>query len=144
MELEENLGGRGIVQIRCIRQAGQAEKDGRLSVGSFIVAVGDWGHYDFDSFEPNATKGENRFDEGERLVIVRSLADLEEVLLSRESDQLFFLWAIDREAPEVLSALGVPSYPENYSRSHFSGFQEFTFYGECKNRGYWCYKHLLC
>lgn len=124
MELEEDPGGRGIVQIRCIRQAGQAEKDGRLSVGSLIVAVGDWGHCDFGPFEPNATKAENRFDEGERPVIVRSLADLEEFILSREPDQLFFLWAIDRDAPEVLSALGVPnSHPENDSRSHFSGFK---------------------
>lgn len=127
MELEEDPGGRGIVQIRCIRQAGQAEKDGRLSVGSLIVAVGDWRHCDFDSSEPNATKTENRFDEGERPTILRSLADLEEAILSRESDQLFFLWAIDREAPEVLSAMGVPSYPENDSRSHFSGFNSSPF-----------------
>lgn len=127
MELEEDPGGRGIVQIRCIRQAGQAEKDGRLSVGSLIVAVGDWGYCDFDSSEPNATKVENRFDEGERPVIMRSLADLEEAILSREADQLFFLWAIDREAPEVLSALGVPNYPENDSRSLLSGFKSSPF-----------------
>ena len=43
MELEEDPHQRGVVRIRRLLQAGQAERDGRLSVGCLVVAVGDWG-----------------------------------------------------------------------------------------------------
>lgn len=43
VEIEEHPGHRGIVRVRQVLQAGQAELDGRLSAGCYIVAVGDWG-----------------------------------------------------------------------------------------------------
>ncbi|CAM9593631.1 unnamed protein product [Laminaria digitata] len=46
MELEEDPDQRGVVRIRRLLQAGQAEHDGRFSVGCLIVAVGDWAGHD--------------------------------------------------------------------------------------------------
>ncbi|CAM9618386.1 unnamed protein product, partial [Choristocarpus tenellus] len=42
MELEQDPSGKGLVQVRRILQAGQAEDDGRPSAGTLVVAVGDW------------------------------------------------------------------------------------------------------
>ena len=131
MELHEDPDRRGIVQVRRILQAGQAEQDGRLSVGSLIVAVGDWGGCNSATTGLTAGAFDNRIKSEERFVLVRSLVELEGASLSREPDQLFHLWAIDREAPEVVSALGAPNPTEGsrgptpgwYSRPHFSGLE---------------------
>ncbi|CAM9897537.1 unnamed protein product, partial [Discosporangium mesarthrocarpum] len=40
--------------------------------------------------------------------LVRSLADFEAAILGRSPDDLFFVWMVDRYAPEAMAALGEP------------------------------------
>ncbi|CAM9980255.1 unnamed protein product [Ectocarpus fasciculatus] len=137
VELEEYPGERGIVRVRRVLQAGQAELDGRLSAGCLIVAVGGW-----DKSSPNSTLRPNTaagagagvvaldgvdiygnldvpalrssaMDGGSgakahKSAIIRSLVDFEEAVSCREPDRLFVLWALDRHAPEAVAALGPP------------------------------------
>lgn len=142
IELEEHPGQRGIVQVRQVLQAGQAELDGRLSAGCFIVAVGDWG--DSSSSEPpprtpfdnspdaaafaaarvsNGTdtcgsldvsdlrsnaSGDGSGAKTHKPTMIRSLVEFEDAVSSRQPDRLFFIWALERQAPEAIAALGSP------------------------------------
>lgn len=137
VELEEYPGERGIVRVRRVFQAGQAELDGRLSTGCLIVAVGGWeessanntlrpntasgagdgdvaldgvdiyGNLDVPALRSSAMDGGSG-DRANKSVIIRSLADFEEAVSCREPDRLFVLWALDRHAPEAVAALGPP------------------------------------
>lgn len=116
VELEEESGGRGLVQVRRVLQAGQAEQDGRLRAGSLIVAAGDWD----DDQTPDGGSGvkcaafhtrgiaEQPNTRPRYPALIRSLAELEEALLHRVPDRLFVLWGLDRLAPEVVNCLGCP------------------------------------
>ncbi|CAM9275422.1 unnamed protein product [Ectocarpus sp. 6 AP-2014] len=137
VELEEYPGARGIVRVRRVLQAGQAELDGRLSAGCLIVAVGGWDEASVNSaLRPNTASGagaghvaldgvdiygnldvpalrSSAMDGGSGAkahdsAIIRSLADFEEAVSCREPDRLFVLWALDRHAPEAVAALGPP------------------------------------
>lgn len=126
IELEEYPGQRGIVQVRHVLQSGQAELDGRLSAGCFVVAVGDWDEPDTsiprqvsaenaattaDDFDRPNTSGERSNAAGvssariHKPAMIRSLAEFEEAVSSRQLDRLFVLWALDRYTPEALTAL---------------------------------------
>ncbi|CAB1103947.1 unnamed protein product [Ectocarpus sp. CCAP 1310/34] len=137
VELEEYPGDRGIVRVRRVLQAGQAELDGRLSAGCLIVAVGGWdessangtlrpstasgagtghvvldgvdiyGNLDVPALRSSAMDGGSGA-EAHKSAIIRSLADFEEAVSCREPDRLFVLWALDRHAPEAVAALGPP------------------------------------
>lgn len=138
IELEEHPGNRGIVQVRQVLQAGQAELDGRLSAGCFVVAVGDWGE-SISSATPPPSPSENSPDythcgahgadalggfdisdlrpnssergssaKTHKPKIIRTLVEFEEEVSSRQPDRLFNVWALDRHAPEAIAALGSP------------------------------------
>lgn len=123
MELEEVSGDRGVVQIRRVLQAGQAEQDGRLFAGFLVVAVGDWGDKyaaatAMDGGDPTVVGGftgaastadsTKHADATTRPAVLRSLRELEEAVVCRDPNKLFFLWALDRTAPEAIAALGPP------------------------------------
>ncbi|CAM9748093.1 unnamed protein product [Ectocarpus sp. 12 AP-2014] len=137
VELEEYPGERGLVQVRRVLQAGQAELDGRLSAGCLIVAVGGWDELSANgTLRPNTASGagaghvaldgvdiygnldvpalrSSAIDGGsdakaQKSLTIRSLADFEEAVSCREPDRLFVLWALDRHAPEAVAALGSP------------------------------------
>lgn len=142
IELEEHPGQQGIVQVRQVLQAGQAELDGRLSAGCFVVAVGDWGessssaphHSTPSDNSPDSTpfatvcvtsgaddggsldvsglrssaSGGGSSAKAHKPAIIRSLVEFEEAVSTRRSDRLFVIWALDRQAPEALAALGSP------------------------------------
>lgn len=130
IELEEYPGQRGIVQVRHVLQSGQAELDGRLSAGCFVVAVGDWDEPDENTRPPsttavsaaNAATAADDFGRSKtcgnisnsadvssarihKPAMIRSLAEFEEAVSSRQLDRLFVVWALDRYAPEALGAL---------------------------------------
>lgn len=138
IELEQHPGNRNIVQVRQVLQAGQAELDGRLSAGCFVVAVGDWGESS-SSARPPSTPSQNSPDDTARVEhgadacggfdisdlrpnssgkgssakthrprIIRTLVEFEEEASSRQPDRLFIVWALDRHAPEAIAALGSP------------------------------------
>lgn len=138
IELEEHPGQRGIVQVRRVLQAGQAELDGRLSAECLVVAVGDWSESDISAlppptrFDDSSTAGAaavngadvsgnldisdlrssaNGGGSGARIhepAVIRSLAELQEAVSSRQPDRLFTLWALHRRAPEAIAVLGSP------------------------------------
>lgn len=115
LELEENPSQQGIVQVRRVLQAGQAEQDGRLCAGFLIVAVGDCGVRTFandadriDIAGLKACAPDTRAIAKTRPAMVHSLAEFEEAVLSRKPDRLFVIWALDRTAPEAIAALGIP------------------------------------
>ncbi|CAN0073606.1 unnamed protein product, partial [Scytosiphon promiscuus] len=138
VELEEHPSQRGIVQIRRVLQAGQAELDGRLSAGCLTVAVGNWDEHRAISpppptrdGDPGATFASDVADidtygslditntrlravngtagaEKDSQVVIRSLAEIEEAISRRGCDRLFVLWVLDRQAPEAIAALGRP------------------------------------
>ncbi|CAN0182534.1 unnamed protein product, partial [Ectocarpus sp. 4 AP-2014] len=137
VELEEYPGDRGIVRVRRVLQAGQAELDGRLCAGCLIVAVGGWDESSANgALRPNAASGAGAGDvaldgveiygnldvpalrssamdggsgaKAHKSAIIRSLADFEEAVSCREPDRLFVLWALDRHAPEAVAAVGPP------------------------------------
>lgn len=123
MELEEDPLQRGIVQVRRILQASQAEQDGRLSPGFLLVAVGDWDQHPTDSWPssqerfgtvPGSIVNRNRYTDTSASsdrpgpAPIRSLTDFEKAALHRDSDHLFVVWALDRLAPEAIAALGEP------------------------------------
>lgn len=123
MELEEVSGDRGVVQIRQVLQAGQAEQDGRLFAGFLVVAVGDWedkyaAATAMDNADPTIVGGfmgaastdvsTKHANATTRPAVLRSLRELEEAVVRRDPNKLFFLWALDRTAPEAIAALGPP------------------------------------
>lgn len=138
VELEAYPGRSGIVQVRRVLQAGQAELDGRLCAGSLIVAVGDWDESGVFDPPPPARDGDpaatrtvaaegvdiygsldvindtlRALDESAGVGkgsqgIIRSLGEIEQAISRRGSDRLFFLWVLDRQAPEAIAALGYP------------------------------------
>lgn len=126
IELEEHPGNRGVVQVRQVLQAGQAELDGRLSVGCFVVAVGDWdepssgaqppltpygadacGSFDIFDLRSNQSGGGSSA-KTHKPAIIRTLVEFEEAVSSRQPDRLFDVWALDRHSPEAIAALGSP------------------------------------
>lgn len=106
MELEEDPKQRGIVQVRQVLQTGQAEQDARICTGFLIVAVGDWGQGPASTSASNASPFGKSAETRTSPSMIRSLAQFEECILNRDPDRLFTVWAIDREAPEVVAALG--------------------------------------
>lgn len=144
IELEEHAGNQGIVQVRQVLQAGQAELDGRLSAGCFVVAVGDWGEWSSSSRPPSSPsvglpeatarithgavpcgsfdisdlgsnlRGGGSSAKGHKPAIIRTLVEFEEAVSSRQPDRLFAVWALDRHASEAIAALGSPE--SNHAR----------------------------
>lgn len=138
IELEEHAGQRGIVQVRRVLQAGQAELDGRLSPECLVVAVGEWVESDmstlplpthsddppagaasvngadvYDSLDvsglrSSAKSGGSNARRIHKPAMIHSLAELQEAVSSRQPDQLFTVWALDRRAPEAIAVLGSP------------------------------------
>ena len=143
IELEEYPGQRGIVQVRHVLQAGQAEQDGRLSAGCFVVAVGNWdgpdtytpppvtiasyasgtaiGGGDYGSLNTSVQRSKEGGVAGARInkrAMIRSLAEFEEAVSSRQPDRLFVVWALDRCAPEAVAALGDPDSDRERTAPH--------------------------
>lgn len=139
IELEEHPGQRGIVQVRRVLQAGQAELDGRLSPECLVVAVGEWVESDVSAVHPPthsddppagaaSTNDAGVYDSLDvsglrssaksggsssprrihKPALIRSLAELQAAVSSRQPDQLFTVWALDRLAPEAIAVLGSP------------------------------------
>lgn len=155
MELEEDPLQRGVVQIRRVLQAGQAEQDGRLSDGFLIVAVGDSERnrrptslslpVEGDSstipreHRTERTDGSNVTSENPALVMIRSLADLEIAVLRRDPSRLFEVWVLDRLAPEAIAALGEPAPTSpvaiagdsNFARSEPCGRSSWSLHNRC-------------
>lgn len=133
MELEENPSKRGVVQIRRVLEGGQAQQDGRLAVGSLILAVNDWTH----PITFKDAEGTSEEYTGERIpdghphepCAVRSLTAVEEALAHRDPDGVFVVWALNRSAPAAVAALGPPKLERpplppgaRSSTSLFTGF----------------------
>lgn len=112
MELEEDCHGRGLVRIRRILQASQAEQDGRLSPGFLVIAVGN--SINISEHGGLNTLSEDMGDyrpksESSRLRMIRCLADFEEAIMHQDPHSLFVVWMLDRFSPDAVATLGSPA-----------------------------------